>query len=102
MPTIKRLCPGCRRALVLQGRCPACATLHAQQRGGSTRRGYDRQWRKRRLTVLQRDPLCTLCLAQGRIRPSTEADHIVPKHRGGTDEFSNLRGVCKRCNAGRR
>lgn len=28
-----------------------------------------------------------------------ECDHIVPKHRGGTDDYSNLQSLCKSCHA---
>jgi len=45
--------------------------------------------------VLRRDPLCRAC---GHAI-STEVDHIVPKARGGTDEESNLQGLCSACHA---
>ena len=32
---------------------------------------------------------------------SVEADHIVPHHRGGTDDLDNLRVLCRACNLDR-
>jgi 5-methylcytosine-specific restriction endonuclease McrA len=34
--------------------------------------------------------VCSVC----GIRPSTVVDHIIAKAAGGTDERSNLRGIC--------
>ncbi len=43
--------------------------------------------------ILSRDPVCVVCQRV----PSTEVDHITPKHKGGEDTDENLRGVCHRC-----
>lgn len=48
-------------------------------------------WRKLRAFVLQRDPFCK---APGCNRPSTVADHIVPRRQGGTDDPAQLQGLC--------
>jgi AAA domain-containing protein/HNH endonuclease len=64
--------------------------------GGSTR-----AWRKTRELVLARDgyrcqirgPKCTTT--------ATEADHIVTREAGGTDDPANLRAACGPCNRGR-
>jgi 5-methylcytosine-specific restriction enzyme A len=58
-------------------------------------RGYGARWRELRRVVLSRDPSCMLCQAQ----PSTQVDHLVAKAHGGTDDMTNLRGVCKPCHA---
>ena len=69
-------------------------------------RGFDRykeyhhlynnsRWRKLRMMVLLRDPICKDC---GRA-PSTVADH-VKDHRGNEKlfwDFNNLAGKCKPC-----
>ena len=59
--------------------------------GSSSQRGYDVAWRRLRVEVLIRDPWCRVC---GRA-PSTEVDHIVPESLGGTDDLTNLQGLCK-------
>ena len=38
------------------------------------------------------------CANCGTVGP-LEADHIVPLHRGGKDEWSNLQSLCKDCHA---
>lgn len=56
--------------------------------GGSTR-----QWRNLRREIIARDKgKCKLCGAGGSI-----VDHIKPRSRGGTDDKSNLRLICKTC-----
>lgn len=64
-------------------------------------RGYGRHYRKLRLLVLQRDPLCKLCpkYRPGQlVNPSTQADHIVPLSRGGGSSLEELQGACAECN----
>lgn len=56
-------------------------------------------WKRLRLVILRRDPLCKLCKDQERPRPSGVADHIHD-HKGDPRLFydpNNLRGVCKPC-----
>lgn len=44
--------------------------------------------------ILRSDPLCVLCLAEGRTTLATDVDHIVPRRQGGSDEASNLQPLC--------
>lgn len=86
---------------------PYCAAHTQQQsteyeraRGSAAARGYGHTWRKLRLMVLRRDPLCVdpfkvLCST-----PSHHADHIIPKQAGGTDSLEdNLQGLCDSCHS---
>ena len=60
-----------------------------------------RRWRDLRAEVLQDEPLCRECRGQGRVEPSTDADHILP-HRGDLALFwnrANLQGLCHACHA---
>lgn len=50
--------------------------------------------RERRLYA---EPLCRHCAAKGRVTPSTVPDHIIPLHKGGTDEDSNIQCLCEAC-----
>ena len=52
---------------------------------------------KQRLRRLVAEPLCRLCAERGRITAASVPDHIVPLTRGGTDEDSNIRCLCKPC-----
>ena len=54
-----------------------------------------RRWMRIRDAVLDADPLCALCKAEGRTVAAREVDHVVPLHLGGTDDRANLRGLCK-------
>ena len=47
-----------------------------------------------RAWVLLSNPLCVECQQTGKVVPATEVDHIVPLHKGGTDDASNLQGLC--------
>jgi 5-methylcytosine-specific restriction endonuclease McrA len=55
------------------------------------------EWDALRLAVLERDNYT--CMHCG--RPATEADHVIPRSKGGRDVMENLVASCKRCNATR-
>jgi len=57
---------------------------------------------RKRLTPLQKKKVgaqahwrCQLCGAE--LTHTYEVDHILPVSRGGTNEFSNLRALCREC-----
>src|SRR3990167_8330133 len=89
--------PGCS-ALSERGYC----TGHERQqkahlefgRDHSAARGYGSHWRKVRAIVVEEEPFCRTC----RVRPTKFVDHIIPKRAGGTDDRSNLQGLCIACN----
>jgi 5-methylcytosine-specific restriction protein A len=60
---------------------------------GSTRGGSDKGWRKTRARILKRDSFCRGC----GVRESTICDHIVARAFGGTEDDSNLQGLCRPC-----
>jgi len=43
------------------------------------------------MSIILRDPVCT---APGCYKLSTDADHIIARAKGGTDDDENLRGMC--------
>jgi 5-methylcytosine-specific restriction endonuclease McrA len=49
----------------------------------------------RRAEQLQREPLCRMCAAAGRVTPATVADHVIP-HRGNETLFweGELQSLC--------
>jgi 5-methylcytosine-specific restriction enzyme A len=69
-------------------------------RGTAEQRGYGWEWRKKREAVLKRDRyLCQCEDCKGLHLPASEVDHITPKSRGGTDDFSNLQALNPDCHA---
>lgn len=63
-------------------------------RGTRQQQGYGADWQRLRRFILARDPVCRD--ETGCAEPSTDADHIVSRRRGGTDATANLRGLCHR------
>lgn len=95
--------PGCAN-LTSGGRCTDHQRQADQARGTATARGYTSRGHARfRRIVLARDPLCVLCLAEGRQPPAvaTAADHWPLSRReliaGGhnPDDPKQGRGLCK-------
>ena len=84
--------PGCPAIAHRRGRCTNCQRAYDRQRGNATQRGYGSTWRQLRKVVLVRDPICRD--ESGCATPSTDVDHIVSRSRGGTDDPTNLRGLC--------
>lgn len=56
-----------------------------------------RALQQRRAQYRRFQPLCVACQAKGFVREWDELDHIVPLHKGGTDDTSNLQGLCIPC-----
>ncbi len=85
---------------------PGCPNLncteHSNARDYDQARARDRnrqvyhsaRWRRLRLIVLARDPLCRDCGDAAAV----DADHIIPiDHGGDAWELSNLQGLCRGC-----
>jgi 5-methylcytosine-specific restriction protein A len=70
-----------------------------QFRRSSAERGYSGPWRRLRLLVIHRDPLCVDPFQIGCTSASTDVDHIIPKQQGGKDSMENLQGLCESCHA---
>lgn len=55
-------------------------------------------WRKLRLSVLNVEPLCRMCMAADKIAAACLVDHIVPVKQGGEFwERDNLQPLCNNC-----
>lgn len=97
-PRIKSPCrePACG-AICAEAYCDKHRHAKEKRRGTSHSRGYGRRHQRMRTMVLSEEPFCLRCRAQGIARSSVVMDHIVPKSQGGTDERSNLQGLCVQC-----
>jgi 5-methylcytosine-specific restriction enzyme A len=94
-PCLKPHCPG----LVRKRICSICGPVVREQaydreRGTASQRGYGARWQRLRKMYLRQHPVCTLCG-----QPATDVDHILPKRRGGSDNWSNLQALCPGCHA---
>lgn len=52
---------------------------------------------KIRERILERDPVCVICLAKGIVTETKIVDHVLSLAEGGTDDDDNLQGLCKPC-----
>lgn len=76
----------------MPSRPPQARPTKRYRRASSTSQGYDYEWSKLRDFIIQRDPICVV---PGCPAPSTQADHVKARRRGGTDDPENLRGMCQ-------
>jgi 5-methylcytosine-specific restriction protein A len=88
MKRLRMLKPGIQplrrpRALELRPACP------------ERLRGRALVERNRRF--LARHPLCAECLKHDRTSATTQVDHRIPLHLGGTEDERNLQGLCDEC-----
>ncbi len=60
---------------------------------------YGKNWQRIRRAYVAAHPLCERCAAQGRYVPVEEVHHVVPLADGGTNDWDNLMGLCRRCHA---
>ena len=95
----------CRCGARVDGRCEDC-TRRTQRvitrRRGSAGRFYSTAaWTRLRAHKIARDPLCEVCLAEGRTEAATEVDHIVPidVDWGRRLDITNLQSLSRSCHA---
>ena len=50
-----------------------------------------------RARLLYDQPLCVACEAAGAVTLAQQVDHIVPLYKGGTNDDSNMQGLCIEC-----
>ena len=86
---------GCPRLCKGTSRCPQ--HKHKSRSNWPTTsaqvRGYGHDWRKVRAAVMARSGgECQRCGS-----PASHVDHVIPKHKGGTDELFNLQALCSGC-----
>ena len=70
-------------------------------RRNSTQRGYGKRWGKVSRAIREREPLCRMCRAAGKLRPAACVDHIRA-HQGRQDRMydeANLQPLCATCHA---
>ena len=84
-----RRCLTCTALIGAGSRCRNCQRAE-RNRQNAERGGSGWAWQRIRAQALDRDMhMCQQCG-----RAATEVDHVVPLHRGGTNELRNLRSLC--------
>lgn len=76
------------------GRCDAHPKEAWTKRPSAPKRLTGRRLQQLREALFREQPLCLLCKAAGRVVLATQRDHIVPLAEGGTDDPSNIQGLC--------
>lgn len=96
-PRPKRPCnkPGCKE-LTTERFCEAHKKQdhrnYNQQRGTTEQQGYGKTWRKVRQQVLNHEPLCRRCVADGVIKQADLVHHV--DRNPWNNDISNLEPLC--------
>ncbi len=85
--------PGCP-SLTRERFCPRHQHAYNRIRAAANAFYSSREWRALRALFLAAHPFCHFCGLR-----ATEVDHIIPRNQGGTDDPSNLMGLCKSCHS---
>lgn len=95
---------GCPELVYGGGECPRHPRPKQRSRPRDTRpnaaaRGYGYDWKtKVRDPYLHAHPYCANPFGlHGPRERAVVVDHVIPKKQGGTDDWNNLQGLCRRC-----
>lgn len=90
--------PGCGR-LVRDGtgRCDKHPKPDWRKKVDAPKRMTGRKLLEARARLFSDNPLCVRCSQLGRVTLATERDHVIPLSEGGTDNDSNVQGLCHDC-----
>lgn len=79
-------------------RCEAHGpSLPWQPHRDTTPRLRGRGLQRERRALFEREPLCRICMQQGRVSAATIRDHVIPLAEGGEDIDSNIQPLCRPC-----
>lgn len=100
---VAKSCRGCGQ--VGAALCGECSTLQERRRNrpSASARGYDAEYRRNRLVVVdqaKRGAPCVLCGSGFTGQDIVTAEHIIPLRYGGTNNRENLGPAHLRCNSG--
>jgi 5-methylcytosine-specific restriction protein A len=60
-------------------------------------------WHRRARRQLQHEPLCAMCLSEGRIVAARIADHVEPHHNDSIEFWNGkLQSLCAHCHESRK
>lgn len=87
--------PGCGTLVQGSSRCSLHQVEAWTKRPDAPKRRTGRRLQADRARLFRESPLCVECQRAGVVRAATERDHIIPLAEGGTDDDSNIQGLCK-------
>lgn len=88
--------PNCR-TIVESGHCDVHRVSAWSSRSGQPERIRGTTLQRLRRQLFEREPLCRLCAALGRVTVATIRDHVVPLSEGGSDTEGNVQPLCQTC-----
>jgi len=104
-PLVSCSVPTCPNKAVTRGRCAEHAKRYRKERLSSKERGFDARWAATSKEYLAYHPHCQ-ATDEAAVRDharfgdqATETHHLVDYNAGGTDDWSNLQALCKRCHS---
>jgi len=90
--------PGCQTLVTDgSGRCARHPREPWVHKPDAPPRVRGRRLQRQRARLFAEHPLCAECDRHGRVRPAVIRDHIIPLAEGGTDEPTNIQGLCQTC-----
>ena len=103
MPTTKKLCSqaGCNRT-----QKESYCDKHKRVKSSFTAKGskeelfyHTTRWRKLRKYFITKNPLCVICLSEGRTTPAKVVDHVIPLRLNYELRLdsNNLQALCSKC-----
>lgn len=106
MPTAAlRPCAGRCGARVARGRCDRCKTAawagtqawDNPRQAEQAPRLRGRALQRARAALFAREPLCRMCLKQGRGSVAVIRDHVLALAHGGEESEENVQPLCQAC-----
>ena len=104
MPWIKKRChyPGCQEWITTGSYCSihkkAVTRVYEMTRDPMKKAFYNSgYWKSLRTAQLDREPLCRVCLREGRVVIGVHVDHVDGNQ--DNNDFANLQTLCASCHS---
>ena len=90
----KKICNSCRKIKGISCNCVAPKKFEGMKKN-NYKLYNSRKWRKFSHQLRKDNPLCKMCLDEGKTTPSQMVDHILEINKGGSEwDVNNLQCLC--------